>query len=222
MRRFVITEQLDGSWLLVESDDHGNVWPTTEKRSAREIVARLSQLLGIGPVAPQTHAEIVELGESDLADDAPPLESLLAISEPPAAPTAKPEPRCPNCGTLHGITDGGYCQTCSDTFRKWGLSPVVPTAKPEPRLVEYQCDRCDRRISMVAWEMFEPTCHGDDDDPEDECGGTYRPADQPSPPAPAPEPIECPHALGRHCPICVTERAAHQPSPPAPAPEGKP
>lgn len=61
MRRFVITETANGEWTLVESDDRGNVWPTTVKATAREMVARLSQLLGIGPVAPQTRPERVEI-----------------------------------------------------------------------------------------------------------------------------------------------------------------
>lgn len=66
MRRFVITETAAGEWTLVESDDAGNVWPTTVKATARELVARLSQLLGIGPVAPQTRPERVEIdGLSD-------------------------------------------------------------------------------------------------------------------------------------------------------------
>lgn len=130
MRRFVITEQLDGSWLLVESDDHGNVWPTTEKRSAREIVARLSQLLGIGPVAPQTHAEIVELGESDLADDAPPLESLLAISEPPAAPTER-------------------CRKCGRPMDNIGGSATPATNGGTICTTDWRCDYCDVELQTT-------------------------------------------------------------------------
>jgi len=79
MNRYVIERRDDGTFSLIESDDQGNVWPMTVKRSAREVVARLSQLLGIGPVAPQMTPETVLLGED--AEDAPPVESLLALAE---------------------------------------------------------------------------------------------------------------------------------------------
>jgi hypothetical protein len=62
MKLYTITQHDDGRFTLVESDDQGNVWPTTEKATARLIVARLSQLLAIGPVAPQTTPEEVCIG----------------------------------------------------------------------------------------------------------------------------------------------------------------
>lgn len=63
MNRYTITQHDDGHFSLVQDDDRGNVWPTTEKPTARQIVARLSQLLGIGPVAPQTTPEEVCIRE---------------------------------------------------------------------------------------------------------------------------------------------------------------
>lgn len=62
MQRYTITQHDDGRFTLEQSDGRGNVWPPTEKRSARAIVARLSQLLEIGPVAPQTTPEEVCIG----------------------------------------------------------------------------------------------------------------------------------------------------------------
>lgn len=63
MNRYTITQHDDGRFTLEQSDDRGNVWPETKKPTARAIVARLSQLLGIGPVAPQTTPEEVCIGE---------------------------------------------------------------------------------------------------------------------------------------------------------------
>lgn len=63
MKKYVITQHDDGRFVLEESDDRGNVWPPTEKDSARQIVARLMQLLEIGPVAPQITPEKVCIGE---------------------------------------------------------------------------------------------------------------------------------------------------------------
>jgi hypothetical protein len=63
MTRYTITHHDDGHFSLVQADDSGNVWPTTEKATARQIVARLSQLLEIGPVAPQTTPEEVCIGQ---------------------------------------------------------------------------------------------------------------------------------------------------------------
>lgn len=73
---WLITQHDDGHFTLEQSDDRGNVWPPTEKATARLIVARLSQLLEIGPVAPQTTPESVCIGqvfiEPDSASARPP------------------------------------------------------------------------------------------------------------------------------------------------------
>jgi hypothetical protein len=63
VKRYVITQHDDGRFVLEESDDRGNVWPPVEKPTARAIVARLMQLLDIGPVAPQITPEEVCIGE---------------------------------------------------------------------------------------------------------------------------------------------------------------
>lgn len=61
-RVFILTEMDDGSFLMNENGPHGGVWPTIRKPNARTAIARLSQLLGIGPVAPQTEPEAVCIG----------------------------------------------------------------------------------------------------------------------------------------------------------------
>ena len=61
MRKFVLTEREDGSWSIEESDG-SSVWPTTTKKTKREMAARLLQLLDLGPVAPQTEPERVCVG----------------------------------------------------------------------------------------------------------------------------------------------------------------
>lgn len=71
MKRYTITQHDDGRFVLDESDDKGNVWPPTEKPTARAIVARLSQLLEIGPVAPQTTPEEVCIGSVEYTTEAP-------------------------------------------------------------------------------------------------------------------------------------------------------
>jgi len=55
--KFEIVECREG-WALTQT--HGeNVWPTTVKGTARELIARLMQLMKVGPVAPQTEPETV-------------------------------------------------------------------------------------------------------------------------------------------------------------------
>jgi len=43
--------------------DGENIYPVTVKKNAREMIARLMQLLDVGPVAPQIGPERVELGQ---------------------------------------------------------------------------------------------------------------------------------------------------------------
>jgi hypothetical protein len=62
MKTYVLNELADGSFSVHLSDAQGNVWPTTVKPNAREAVARLMQLLQIGPVAPQIKPEKVCIG----------------------------------------------------------------------------------------------------------------------------------------------------------------
>lgn len=69
MKQYLITQLSDGSFVLDESDDSGNSWPQTKKTTARQVVARLMQLLEIGPVAPQIHPEEVCIGEVTIKQD---------------------------------------------------------------------------------------------------------------------------------------------------------
>ena len=62
-RVFIITERYDGTFTIAENTADGSVWPTTEKPNARAAIARLMQLLDIGPVAPQTIPENICIGE---------------------------------------------------------------------------------------------------------------------------------------------------------------
>jgi hypothetical protein len=61
--QFVVTKYSDGSWTLDQNDESGNVWPQVKKTTPRQVVARLMQLLEIGPVAPQITPEEVCIGE---------------------------------------------------------------------------------------------------------------------------------------------------------------
>lgn len=63
MKQYTITQHDDGRWTLAEVDSVGNIWPTITKPTARAVVARLMQLLEIGPVAPQIEPEQVCIGE---------------------------------------------------------------------------------------------------------------------------------------------------------------
>ena len=55
-RTVTIHEYPDGSWVIKEFKN-GSIYPDTLKPNARAMIARLSQLLDIGPVAPQTEPE---------------------------------------------------------------------------------------------------------------------------------------------------------------------
>ena len=61
-RTITLYERLDGSWLMHLSDGE-SIAPTSVKKNAREMIARLMQLLDVGPVAPQIGPERVELGQ---------------------------------------------------------------------------------------------------------------------------------------------------------------
>lgn len=64
MRQFKLLERSDGSWLIIESSCE-SVFPQTHKPTARAMIARLSQLLDVGPVAPQSWPEKVCLVEKE-------------------------------------------------------------------------------------------------------------------------------------------------------------
>ena len=61
-RTITLYERLDGSWSMHLSDGE-NIYPVTVKKNAREMIARLMQLIDVGPVAPQIGPERVELGQ---------------------------------------------------------------------------------------------------------------------------------------------------------------
>lgn len=68
-QHFVLQELADGSWAIRQYKD-GNIWPATYKPNARAMMSRLSQLLDVGPVAPQMEPEQICIsddgsGESD-------------------------------------------------------------------------------------------------------------------------------------------------------------
>jgi hypothetical protein len=63
MRRFILTEWESGSWTIEEMKIE-SVYPTVQKDSSREMVARLMQLVDVGPTAPQTEPERVEMRET--------------------------------------------------------------------------------------------------------------------------------------------------------------
>lgn len=63
-RHFVLQEFGDGSWSIREFKG-GEIYPATYKDCAREMMARMLQLLDLGPVGPQTEAEKVCLGASE-------------------------------------------------------------------------------------------------------------------------------------------------------------
>lgn len=59
MKKYILTE-IDGKWTIEEMIIE-SVYPTTVKDSAREMIARLMQLVGIGPVAPQIEPENIKI-----------------------------------------------------------------------------------------------------------------------------------------------------------------
>lgn len=60
IRKFTLEQFEDQSWAIKEEEDD-NIMPHTLKNNSRDMVARLSQLLHIGPVSPQTEPERIEL-----------------------------------------------------------------------------------------------------------------------------------------------------------------
>jgi hypothetical protein len=62
-RQIVLTEYNDGSWIIEEKSNDDSIWPAVRKASSREMIARLMQLVNVGPVAPQTHPERVGIDE---------------------------------------------------------------------------------------------------------------------------------------------------------------
>jgi hypothetical protein len=55
-------EEKCGEW-LVGMEDGENIWPTTSYSTKRLAMARVLQLLDLGPVGPQMHPERICIGE---------------------------------------------------------------------------------------------------------------------------------------------------------------
>lgn len=85
-RRWIIVEEGDGTFSIHEHMIDG-VAPPTVKPSKREVAARLLQLLGIGPVAPQDYPEEVCVGtiEYESAD-------IIAFAKDFTPPALKRQP----------------------------------------------------------------------------------------------------------------------------------
>jgi hypothetical protein len=58
--RYTMEKTSNGWELSIEKGE--SIFPTTTYKTKRLVVARLSQLLDIGPVAPQTHPERICIG----------------------------------------------------------------------------------------------------------------------------------------------------------------
>ena len=62
---YTITETSDG--FVIEEQCGENILPQTHKATAREVIARLMQIMNVGPVAPQTFPEEVCIGYVKIA-----------------------------------------------------------------------------------------------------------------------------------------------------------
>lgn len=60
--KYIITECLDGGWMLQQQENQ-TIWPTVIKKTKREVIARLMQLMDVGPVRPQTEPEKIVFEE---------------------------------------------------------------------------------------------------------------------------------------------------------------
>jgi len=60
---FIALVETAEGWSLIQHSEGGSVYPRTSYETKRQIAARVLQLLGIGPVAPQTWPESVCIGE---------------------------------------------------------------------------------------------------------------------------------------------------------------
>lgn len=58
---FVAIVQRDGRFIVMQHLSSGGTAPQSEYPSARDACARVLQLLRTGPVAPQSHPEVVEI-----------------------------------------------------------------------------------------------------------------------------------------------------------------
>ena len=56
IRSISLSEYADGTWMIEETTAN-SVFPKTHKATAKEAAARLLQLMGLGPTAPQGHPE---------------------------------------------------------------------------------------------------------------------------------------------------------------------
>ena len=66
---YTITETSDG--FTIEEQCGENISPQTHKATAREVIARLMQIMNVGPVAPQTFPEEVCIGHVETAQTIP-------------------------------------------------------------------------------------------------------------------------------------------------------
>ena len=65
MTKYTITETSDG--FIIEEQCGENISPQTHKATAREVIARLMQIMNVGPVGPQIFPEEVCIGYVETA-----------------------------------------------------------------------------------------------------------------------------------------------------------
>lgn len=99
-RQFVLAEYHDNTWTIREFKN-ASIFPLITKTTAKEMVARLLQLLDLGPVAPQTEPERIEL----VID-----ETVVALSEQ----GEKQTPFCPKHQTTWTANENLQCPHCQD------------------------------------------------------------------------------------------------------------
>jgi hypothetical protein len=75
MKKIILTE-INLGW-SVALEDGELIYPTIDYPTKRLAIARILQLLDLGPVAPQTHPESVCIGEDILASVAEAEQTLL-------------------------------------------------------------------------------------------------------------------------------------------------
>jgi hypothetical protein len=64
VRQFILTE-VDGDW-YIQQTDLKSIYPTTKKSGERAMIARLMQLLDVGPLSPQLEPESIKISEPSL------------------------------------------------------------------------------------------------------------------------------------------------------------
>lgn len=68
-QRITVTDT--GAGFVIDEETPDSVMPQTHKATAREAIARVMQLLQVGPVAPQTWPEEVCIGFIETKDSLP-------------------------------------------------------------------------------------------------------------------------------------------------------